>query len=186
MKRVLAVLVVLLFLWGCSSDPSQLQRPMQLRERILKANRCSFDAEITADYGEKLHTFKLSCNLDSNGNIQFTVTDPASITGITGIINASGGALTFDDQVLSFPPLADGQVSPVCSPWLFWNTLCSGYIASCGKDGDYLRVMIDDSYEENPIQLDYWLNDSDVPIRSEILYKGKRILSMDVKNFTLQ
>lgn len=186
MKRILVTLVIVLFLNGCSSDDSQLQRPMQLRERIIKASSGSFEMIVTADYGDKLHTFQLSCTADAHGNIQFTVTDPSAIAGISGNMNAAGGALTFDDQVLVFPPLADGQISPVSCPWLFWNTLRSGYIVSCGKDGDNLRVIIDDSYEENPVQLDFWLNNENVPIRSEILFKGKRILSMDVKNFTLQ
>lgn len=185
MKRILACIVILVFLNGCGSGDGALQRSMQLRERLLKANECCFDAVITADYTDSIYTFQLTCQADNTGKLRFTVTDPASISGIAGEISDDGAALTFDDQVLAFPRLADDQVTPVTAPWLFLNTLRSGYISSCGADGEALRVIIDDSYEENPLQLDIWLDAQDTPIRAEILYSGKRILSLDIKNFTL-
>jgi hypothetical protein len=52
-------------------------------------------------------------------------------------------------------------------------------------DGEQLRISIDDSYEENALHLDYWLGEGDLPVRCEIVYDDRRILSLEVSNFTI-
>ena len=157
---------------------------MGLRAQLL-GHSCSFDAEITADYGDKLHTFSVSCEGDSQGNLGFTIRAPESISGITGSVSKENGKLTFADTALAFPLLADGQVTPVSAPWLLLKTLQSGYLTSAGMEEDLLRLTINDSYEENALQLDIWLNDGNQPILADILYDGRRILALSVKNFQI-
>ena len=98
-------------------------------------------------------------------------------------MEAAGGKLTFDGQALSFALLADEQVTPVSAPWLLIRTLRSGYLTSCGEEGGTVRVAIDDSYEEDALHLDIWLDENDSPQRGEILWQGRRILSVSVTNF---
>ncbi len=184
MKRVLAMLLVVFLFTGCGSGGSGMQRAMSLRERLLKSNGCAFDAVITADYGEKIYTFSMHCRTDSNGELTFTVTDPQTINGITGTIGQEGGNLTFDNQVLAFEMLADGQITPVSAPWLLIHTLRGGYLASCGEDSEGLRIRIDDSYAEDALHLDIWLSSDDLPIRGEILWQGRRVVSVEVRNFS--
>ena len=52
-------------------------------------------------------------------------------------------------------------------------------------EGDLLRLTIDDSYEEDALTLDIWLNGQDIPIRAEILYDGRRILTLEIENFQI-
>lgn len=186
MKKILITVLLLLTFTGCASRNSMMDRAMAFRQRLLKASGCSFDVELTADYGDKLYTFGLSCEADTDGTVKFTVTAPQAIAGITGQISATGGKLTFDDQALAFELLAQGQLSPVSAPWILLKTLRSGYLTSCGQDGEYLRLTIDDSYEENALHLDIWLGAGDIPVRGEVLWQGRRILSMDVKNFQIR
>ena len=61
----------------------------------------------------------------------------------------------------------------------------SGYLTSAGMEGDLLRLTIDDSYEEDALTLDIWLNEQDIPIRAEILYDGRRILTLEIENFQI-
>ena len=156
---------------------------MALRGK-LQQKEVSFDVTITADYGDKIHTFAMNCQGDTRGNMKFAVTEPATIAGISGTISKGSGKLTFDDQVLSFDILADGLISPVSGPWVLLETLRSGYLTSCSTEGDLLRVAIDDSYEEKALHLDVWLNSEDIPQRCEVIWQGRRLLSMEVKNFT--
>ena len=93
--------------------------------------------------------------------------------------------MTFDDIALQFDPMTDDQITPVLSPWIFMKTLRSGYLTSAGKDGEDLRLTIDDSYEEDALTLDIWLGENQLPVRTEILYDSRRILSMDVKEFAI-
>lgn len=184
MKRAVAVVLAVLLLTGCGSTDAQMDRALALREKILKSSGCSFDTVITADYGEKLYTFRMDCQTDTSGNLSFTVTDPQTIAGVTGRIASDGGALTFDDQVLGFELLADGQITPVSAPWLLMRTLRSGYLRSCTMDEDTLRITIDDSYADDALQLDIWLDGDDLPKQAEILWQGRRIVSLEVQNFS--
>ncbi len=157
---------------------------MDLRAKLL-SHGCSFDAEITADYGDKIHTFSLFCEVDTLGDLGFTVKDPDTIEGISGTISSDGGKLKFADTVLAFPLLADDQVNPISAPWLLLKTLQGGYLTSAGMDGEYLRLTIHDSYEEDALQLDIWLDGEDKPIRADILYDDRRILAVSVINFQI-
>ncbi len=183
MKRVCAVLFALFLLCGCQNQSENLNRAMTIRSKILSSAGCSFDAEITADYGNSVCTFTLQCQVSDNADLYFTVIAPETIFGITGSVSQQGGKLTFDNEVLAFDMLLDGQFAPVCAPWLMIHTLRSGYISDCGMDADNLRIGIDDSYKENPLRCDVWVNTDNIPVRAEVLWQGRRVLSVAVKNF---
>ena len=157
---------------------------MALRAKLLPAS-VSFDAEITADYGDAIHTFCVFCEGDNQGNLGFRVTSPETIADITGRIVSGEGKLTFRDTVLAFPLLAEDQLSPVSAPWVFYSTLRDGYLTSAGMEEDKLRLTIDDSYEEDALTVDIWLDAEDKPVRAEILYDGRRILTLRIENFTI-
>ena len=126
----------------------------------------------------------MTCQTDAQGDFLFTVTAPETIAGISGEVSRSGGLLTFDDQAVAFPLMADGHITPVTAPWVFINTLKGGYLRACDPSEDSLRLIIDDSYEEEALQLDIWLDAKDIPIGAEILWNGRRIMSLEVSNFT--
>lgn len=185
MKRLALVGLVLLILCGCSANQACMDRAMALRARMLNGNGCEFTAVITADYGSTVYTFTLECAADRQGKVNFVVTEPQSIAGVSGTIGAEGGKLTFDALALAFPLLADGQLSPVSSPWILVKTLRGGYLTSCGVQGDSLLLSIDDSYEDDALHLDIRLNGDDLPESADILWGERRILSMQVKNFRI-
>lgn len=185
MKRVFAIVLILGLLTGCGAGEAEIDRAMALRQKLLESSGCSFDAVITADYGDKIYTFTMACKADKTGDLTFTATDPETIAGISGKISDEKGHLTFDDQVLAFELLSEGQVTPVSAPWLVLHTLRGGYLSACGSDGENLRISIDDSYEDDAMHLDIWLDSSDLPVRAEILWKGRRIISVDIRNFTI-
>lgn len=186
MKRVLAGVAAIIILAGCKSHQSDLSPGLALRNKVQKANVCSFDAVVTADYGEKIYSFSMSCKTDATGDCAFEVTAPETISGITGTVSADGGKLTFDEEVLAFPLLADGQITPVSAPWLLMQTLKGGYLRACEQKSDGAHLVIDDSYDQDALQMDIYLDISDLPVRGEILHKGRRIVSMDVQNFQCQ
>lgn len=185
MKKIGSLLLLCLLFVGCAGENQELERVMAFRADLLAGMGCSFEAVITADYQDALYTFGVYCRSDENGGLTFTVTEPETISGISGRIDAQGGKLTFDDEVLAFEMLADGQVTPVSAPWLLVKTLRGGYVTSCGQSGDLLRASIDDSYEDDALRLDIWFDADDKPRQAEILYGDRRILSLEVKNFEI-
>ena len=185
MKRIGALFLLIVFLTGCSQTQNRIDRAVELRSRLLRS-ACSFTAEVTADYGDKVYTFVLACSGDAQGDLAFEVVEPESISGISGTITGEGGFLTFDDAALQFDLLADDQVTPVSAPWIFLKTLRGGYLTAAGEEADLLRVTIDDSYEDDALQLDIWLNDENIPVQADILYDGLRILSLKVTDFVIE
>lgn len=185
MKKVLPLILAAILLTGCSNTPKEMEQALSLRGQLLKAASCTFDAEITADYGDILHVFRMSCASDGEGNLTFCVIEPESIAGITGKINRQGGALTFDDTALYFELLADEQLSPVSAPWVLMKALRGGYITSAGMEDGLLRVSVNDSYEENALNLDVWLGEGNLPEKADICYAGKRILSLKLENVVI-
>lgn len=156
---------------------------LSMRNKILSAKECSFQAEITADYGDEIQTFSLSCNTDALGNLTFTVVKPETISGISGKIDETGGGIKFDETILAFPLLADDQLSPVSAPWILMRALRSGYIASCGEADDLFRATIYDSYAEDALQLEIWFDNELKPVRGEFIWEGRRILTVVVSDF---
>ena len=180
----IALMLSALLLSGCGGENPELNRAMALRAELLTSS-VTFDAEITADYGDEIHTFSVYCEGDSQGNLGFRVTAPETIADITGRMESGEGKLTYLDTVLVFPLLAEEQLSPVSAPWIVYTTLRSGYLTAAGMEDNLLRLTIDDSYEEDALTVDIWLDETDTPVRAEILYDGRRILTLIIKNFQM-
>ena len=144
-------MIALVLLTGCTGKRDELDRAMKLRANLLGCLGCSFDVNITADYGDALYEFAMSCTSGGRGDLNFTVTQPESIAGISGSISSGEGKLTFDDAALQFALLADGQVTPVSGPWILMKTLLGGYLTAVSEEEDLLHLTINDSYEEDPL-----------------------------------
>lgn len=183
LKRVIPLFLVLI-LTGCHAT-SELERGMALRSSILKAESVTLDAVVTAEFEDRSCTFELNCGFDKQGNMAFTVSAPESISGIQGTVSQEGGNLRFQDTALYFELLTDDRISPVTAPWIFMKALRSGYITSGCVEETGLRLSIDDSYEDDALNLDIWCGENDLPCRGEILSEGMRILSIEVKNMTI-
>ena len=186
MKRIVAVFLSLVLLTGCTGKRDELDRAMKLRANLLGCLGCSFDVTVTADYGDAYYTFVMDCQTGGCGDLKFTVLQPESIAGITGEISSGEGKLTFDDVALQFPLLADDQVTPVSGPWVLMKTLLGGYLTAANEEEDLLHLTIHDSYEEDALQMEIWLNGNDMPVNAEILYNGRRIVTMVVENFSIR
>lgn len=188
MKKFAALWFVLLWvlLPGCSAGEDAMGQALTLRSRLVSANGYGFDANITADFGDKLYRFSMNCQTDPGGNLSFTVTEPETIEGITGTIDAQGGKLTFDDTALAFELLADGRLSPVSAPWVLVHTLHYGYITACAQTDSGVMISINDSYEDEALNLSVYLGRDGLPAEAEISWNGRRVLSLTVKSFTFR
>ena len=181
MKRIVCLLLICLLITGCKSSSGTTQTALALREQLLRAQSCSFDARITADDADQTYTFAMGCQVDAHGNLSFSVTEPESIRDITGNISVDGGKLTYDDTVLGFSLLAQGRISPVSGPWIMIRALRSGYIVSCGDD----TIMLRDSYETDAFSVEVRLDEQDWPYWADIYWNERRILAIQVTNFSI-
>ena len=185
MKKWGSLILALVILTGCTGKRDEIDRVMGLRADLLACESCSFEAVVTADYGDALHTFRLRAEGKSDGTLGFEVLEPETIAGITGRFTGGKGALTFDDMALYFPNLAEEQLAPVSGPYLLLKTLLGGYLKDCVMEDELLHVCIMDSYEEDALMLDIWLNGENMPVQAEIFYDDCRIITLAVENFRI-
>ena len=185
MKKLALSFLMLFLLTGCAQKTPELQKAMELRESLLNGEGCSFLCEITADYGDSVHKFSADCQGDAQGNVTFTVTAPETISGIRGQISDRGGEILFDETALHFGLLTDRQLSPVSGPWIFLKTLRGGYLMNGGKEEDLIHIGARDSYEEDALLVDLWLGPGEMPQRSEILFRGRKILTLEIQDFQI-
>ena len=185
MRQIVSLALILVFLTGCSSQNSEMERVLEFRQTLLQSEGVSFRAEVTADYGDSLASFSLDYQADPSGNVRFCVSAPETIQGIAGALSEEGGKLTFDDTVLYFDPLTEELLNPVSAGWILVRALRGGCITSVGMEEDLLRLSVDDSYEDDALRLDIWMDPENRPVQGDILWDGRRILSLTIQNFTL-
>ncbi len=185
MKRICAICLLLVVLTGCGAGNGEVGQASVLRQTILEGKECKFHGEVTADYGDAAYSFGMDCVRDNSGSMEITVTAPETIAGITAKIQGSTGQLTFDDKALFFELIADGQITPVCAPWLLMEALCGGYISSCGQEGKGIRIQIDDSFSDTQYSAEVWTDEKQLPAYGEIVWQGRRILSIDISDFVI-
>lgn len=182
MKRILIIGLLPFLLFGCKSRDDAMNRLLSLREELLQSSSVSFNTEITADYGEEFYTFSMLCSTSGSGEIIFTVLEPESIRDIRGTIDQQGGSITFDDQILSFDTMAEGRISPVSAPYVMMKALRGGYISSVSKANDAYLAIIDDTYDENALNVQMQFR-NDLPVYAEIFWQQRRILTLMIEDF---
>lgn len=181
MKKWLPLLLV--FLLGCSGADPAMEEALELRSRLLAASAISFEAEIGADYIDSIEQFTLDCAFDGTDRMTFTVTEPSDIAGLSGSCTGTEGTVEFDDTVLAFPLMADGRLSPLAGPWVLVKALKEGAIIAVSKEGELLHVTVDDSYADDALTVDVWIEAGEIE-EAEIAWEGRRCLTMDVDGFS--
>ena len=180
-KRWLLLLVV--FLVGCSARDPAMEAALELRGRCLAAQQVQFRVGISADYIDRIESFSLECTHNADGTMSFRVLGPVDIEGVGGTVSGTEGTVEFDGTVLAFPLLAEGRLSPLSGPWVVMKAIRSGNILSAGREGELLRLTIDDSYAENALTVDLWLEDGEVE-QAEVAWEGRRCLTMTFDGFS--
>lgn len=183
--KLTAIVLVLCMLTGCSSHGQSLDRIAQLRTQLIDAKQCTFAASVSAYYTEDVYQFQVNCSVDNTGTLSFTVAAPETILGITGNISNDGADLTFDNEVLAFPIMADERISPVSAPWVFYNTLRCGYLSGYAETSEGNLLSMDDSFQENPLHLEIQTDENYVPLNAQIYYRQKMVLALEIQDFSL-
>ena len=185
MRYMAVFLVLLILLTGCSPDSDSESAALSVRSKLLTSKECTFSTEVLADYGDSTCVFSTDVVVSRDSDLKFVITSPNTIAGITGTISKNAGEITFDNQVVLFQLLVDGQITPVCAPWLFYNTLNRGIIRSSGKTNEGEMVIYDDIFEGEDFEMYLTFDNVGEPSHCEFVWQGRRFLSMDIKMFQI-
>lgn len=183
MRIILSTILAILLLTGCSTQSDGVSEALQLRQRLTKGEGASFVTAVTADYGDRIYTFTMECVAKSTGAVDFTVVSPETISGIRGTVSEGVGKLTFDDKVLLFEPLTQGQLTPAIGPWLMIKAIQGGYIRSLADADDCKEITFDDTLGSENYQLVLTLGKDQTPTFCQVFWNNRRILSLTISDF---
>lgn len=183
-KKLWVLLVIVLCLSGCAKTKQPTQKALDFRAGLMNAGSCSFLADIVADYGERTYAFTVEAE-HSPQETKLTVVSPEEISGISAIVSENGAQIVFDGLELDFGELANGYVSPVSVPWLLGQCWVGEYISCAGADGEYEKVTYLRGYNDAELTVDTWFTKENIPVYAEIIYDGRRCLTVQIRDFQM-
>lgn len=180
-KKWLILLSCFLLLNGCGRKQEPTQGALDFRTALMDAEGCSFAADVSASYEDRVYDFSMTC-VHTKDKTALTVTKPQAIAGISASVENGKTQLEFDGAILEFGRLANGYVSPVAAPWLLVQCWTGEYIAYAGPDGDMERITYLRGYNDEEVAVDTWLQNG-IPTYAEVSYGGVRCLTITISEF---
>ena len=185
MRRILALLILTaLCLSGCGGTENLLAPAIEFRAALVQAGGCSFTARVTADDGEATEEFTLRCEAEETGAVRFEVAEPQTLAGITALVSADGGTITYDGMAMDFGLLANGNVIPAAAPALVLCCWRQEYLAAAGADETGYRATYEKDFDEKRLVVDTWFENG-IPFYAEVCYNNQRILKLELSDFKL-
>ena len=139
---LIAALMMTLLLSGCGGGEEQkaLDAALTIRSEFLALPGFSTQAELTADYGQRVYDYTLDLSANEVETL-LTVREPELVAGITARIRADSGFLEYDGLCLETGPLTDDGLTPLSAIPAMLDAVRGAYILSCGfEDDGTLRV----------------------------------------------
>lgn len=184
MRRWMAVFALLLPLWGCSAQENQLEEALHFRASLTQAGGCSFVGTITADFGDSVEQFTVSCRVSSDATTELTLLEPETLEGVTATVSADGGTVAYDGLMVEFGLLAQGNLIPAAAPAVVAGCWSSAYISSAAHDADGYRVTYERDYEEKRLTVDTFFKNG-LPYYAEVCYNQACVLQLEISNYTM-
>ena len=183
MRRYLAIVVLLVVLFsGCSEKDSHLSPAIRFRSELVQSGGCSFEAEITADYGTEIQQFRLLCDADAQGNVRCTILEPETLEGICAVVTEQGGKIVYEGLSVDFGYLADGTIAPAAAPAILLNSWLSGYILWGGEQEAIYQATYEEEIKGSFVKVESFFKNN-LPFSAEVCYNGKRVLEMKITAF---
>ena len=178
-KKTLAVLLCFLLLLSfsaCSRDVPADERIGEIRAQYQQSEQ-RFNADITADYGEHVHQFRL--HFDS-ANASIEVLAPDIISGITIALSEGGTILHFEGAVLDTGPLTEDGLSPLAALPMIVSQWKDGHILTAHYETfhDIPTIVMQTAISDRVRKFTWFDNETGFPIKSELFDGGTLILTV--------
>ena len=182
--RTAVPMMLLLLLCACGAANTGAQTPIRLRTALNESGGCSFQLNLTADYGEYIRTFALACQGDVGGKTRLTVMEPELAHGITATVQGEDAQVSYEDTILAVEDFASRRISPMSAPFLLLRAWSEGYIQSTGMDGNLEQVHYLLGYGAQELEIVTWFADS-LPLRAEVSDGTGVLISCEITDFNL-
>ena len=143
---------MLLLLTGCG-DPSPMEEARRLRRTLEEATQLDLEADVTADYGERVYSFRLVMETESDG-WRVRILEPENLSGVSAVCKNGSLQLEFEDLILDVGDLSPAGLCPM-------NALPA--VAEAWRSGHLSEALVCSQGEE--LELCFELDD-DTQVRS--------------------
>lgn len=176
-------MLLLLLLCACGAGETSAQRAVSFRTELKEAEGCSFQAAITADYGEYIREFTLFCSCTPE-ECGITVVEPETASGITAVVSGQQAQVSFEDTVLAVEQFSTRKLSPLSAPYLLMKAWTEGYVSTgtvqdTRETGEYLL-----GYGSEELTITTVWNNA-VPDYAEISDGASTLLTCQISDFSL-
>lgn len=192
---LICVLMITLSLSACGgtgggSDSGPEELALTVRGEYLAMTVCAAQAEITADYGQRVYQYELAAAVSGEETV-LTLSAPETVAGLTARISGGEGYLEYDGAILETGALTPGGLTPMGAIPALLATARSGYLDACSLEqlGEVqaLRVVCRDP-EEAPgsgVETALWFDAATHDLlRGEIFSDGLCVIQCEFSQFT--
>ena len=150
MRKLLLCVLMMTLLTGCGapkvSEAEELA--LAIRGEYLAMDRCTLQAAITADYGQRVYQYEMAAAINGEETI-LTLSAPETVAGFTARLTGEDSLLEFDGVSVETGTLDGNGLTPVSALPALLEAARSGYIISCALEegGALLRVDCGDPSE---------------------------------------
>lgn len=188
MRKALGVMLVCCgLLTGCQGGSQEPVQPaLDFRTLVMGAERCTFSAEIEADFGQRVYHFTVDSEfLPEDGKTIVTVTAPDTIAGIRATVEGQTAQMSFDDASLELGTMAGGHVAPLQLPQLLGTAWTNGYIVSVAEGDDGWSATYQSGYGDEQLEIMTYFTVHGTPSAAEIYYDDVRVLTAAIDHFSI-
>ena len=185
-----ALTIPLLLLSGClmgGEDQKLLDLALTIRGEYLAMTHFTAQAQVQADYGQRLYDYTLDVTGDSE-SITLSLTRPELLSGITARVQNGESFLEYEDLCLETGPLNDKGLSPMSAIPELLAQLRSGYLVAWNLEEDgslHITCGDADTSPDTGTVYDLWLDsESHILLRGEISTNGRRCIQCTFPIFT--
>lgn len=185
---VMCVLMISLLLTACGGKGNEtpMDRALAVRGEYLSANGCTARMRVTADYGQRVYAFVVDVQV-GGGETVLTVREPAEVAGITARLKDGRSRLEYDGTVLETGALAEDGLTPISAAAALFEAAKSGFIDSCGTEGETLYILCRDPAEMpgDGREIALWFAPDGTLLQGEVSVDGRQVIRCDLEHFAL-
>ena len=189
-KRLLFLPMMLLLLTGCGGGQEEKTGAEALavavRGEYMAMTSYSLQAQVNADYGQRVYDFTLSVTWDGE-ETAVVIREPEMLAGVTARITGEEGALEYDDLSLETGFLDQDGLSPVSALPALMETARSQYISQCALADGVLEVRCADPEQRagQGREVTLWFDAQTHALTGgEISQDGRRVIACQITEFT--
>lgn len=189
-KRLLFLPMMLLLLTGCGGGQEGKTGAealaVAIRGEYMAMTGYSLQAQVNADYGQRVYDFTLSVTSDGE-ETTVVIQEPEMLAGVTARMDGDEGTLEYEDLSLETGFLDGESLSPVSALPTLVEAARTQYIDRCTLADGVLEVHCADPEEDAGTgrEVTLWFDAQTHALTGgEISQDGRRVITCEITEFT--